>query len=203
MNAPPVCFWCDELADRRRPLVEHCGGLFHSRCAKAFDRGRRGHSPSVIASVVALTWPMLISLALMLVACVVGPDGRRTLSPNARAAGAAVAGDIIACGAPLALSAIVGALVGEAPTTDDYLRAGECHVRRAANRLGVLEASRLNTQADAAERELIEHGQAVVEAVRIHERHDGQLVIDVDGELARGCEATARERLGGGEAVRP
>lgn len=49
-----VCFWCDEPAGPRRPLINHRGiGLCHKSCGAEFDASRRGrqkgaptHSPS-------------------------------------------------------------------------------------------------------------------------------------------------------------
>jgi hypothetical protein len=124
------------------------------------------------------------SLALLLLvsltACVTLPDGRRALTPEARAAGAAMLSDVLACGLPLAL----GALEGE----PDYLAASACHLRRVGERLGQgLESAPAPT---------VEHGREVVEAVDAH-RRGSRVVATVDEAKAEECEATARARLAG------
>lgn len=121
---------------------------------------------------------LLLAIALALPGCVVGPDGRRTLSP----VGAAVLEDVLACGAPL----LMGALSG----SPDYIAASKCHLSRVGKRLGhELEAAPAPTE---------EHGRDVLRAAVLE--HDGHH--QEAKALAGECEATARARLGDEEGGR-
>lgn len=142
---------------------------------------------TAVAGVLALTWPIVVILFLL--GCVVGPDGRRTLSPGARAFGQGMAQDVIACGLPFAFGAVLGAIGGTPPSDEDYLGIAECHFRRVGERLGSsLELAPVPT---------VEHGRDVVEAIRVRERA-GHVVVDVDDSKAAECEEAARARVVGG-----
>lgn len=153
---------------------------------KAKSKPRRPLGPSwdeAVFALVAMAWPIIlvISVLVMASACVVGPDGRRVLSPGARAAGGAVLEDVLACGLPLALGAVAG--------EPDYVAAATCHLRRVGERLGQNEGAPVGT---------VEHGREVVRAAELEQAGDDRGAKAV----AQECEATARARLAG-EAVEP
>lgn len=148
-------------------------------------RGYKGSERAAvwIAVAVALALPYLFIAALVMASgCVTGPDGRRVLSPGARAAGAAVLEDVLACGAPLLLGALSG--------SPDYLAASTCHLGRVGARIGrAIEAAPVPSE---------DHGRDVIRAAVLE--HDGHT--KAAKMLADECEETARARLAG-EAVQP
>jgi hypothetical protein len=142
------------------------------------DRRKPDHSEAIVTILTTL-WPIALLITVMLLAasCGTTPDGRRALSPGARAAGGAVLGDVLACGLPL----LAGALAGE----PDYLGASSCHLRRVGERLGGRESAPAPST---------DHGRAVLRAAELEqvgERREAK-------EAARACEAVARARLGEG-----
>lgn len=141
---------------------------------------RRG----ALSTIIATAWPVIlfVTVLIMASACVVGHDGRRSLSPEARAAGGAILQDVLACGLPLALGAVAG--------EPDYVQAATCHIERVSRRLG--------QTAEAAPVGTVEHGRDVVRAAKLEQAGETREAKSV----ARECEATARARLGG-EAVEP
>lgn len=142
-------------------------------------------SPSVrsgaksVAGVVALTWPILLSLVLMLAACVVGPDGRRVLSPGARAVGESMLEHVVRCGLQAGFGAAVSAAAnGGAPSEQVLLSASECHIQVAGE-----QAQRWRWRAAPAPS--VEHGRKMLEAQTLEAAGLHDAAIDAALECGR------------------
>lgn len=112
-------------------------------------------------------------LAMVCSGCVIGPDGRRILSPSARAFGEAMLEQVLTCSVQVAVSAAVD---GGAPGKQQLLEASACHIKLAAEQIKGRPAP------------TIEHGGLILQARDLEDagKHAEAL------EVARECDRKAR-----------
>jgi hypothetical protein len=117
-----------------------------------------------------------IALIVLLASCVTTPDGRRALTPGARAFGQSQLEHVLRCGLPAVAAALIG---GGQP---DYRAASQCHLQLVGEQLGrAIEAA---PAADEA------HGREVVRATELQTKGDTRAA----KKVARSCANDARKR---------
>lgn len=140
-----------------------------------------------VCSLVAMIWPILLSLSLALAGsgCVTGPDGRRVLSPGARAFGQAMLEQVLTCSVQAGLTAGMSAAANGGPPSEAVLiEASRCHID-----LAIRQTKRA---IEAAPAPSVEHGRRMLE---VHVLEEAGLRDDAI-DAARECDAMARGKGG-------
>lgn len=175
MDWSQIKSWKEIPEDIRRKARDERERFEHEQAERDEDET----AYSIASWVMMLSGLLLLIIALALPGCVVGPDGRRTLSPGARAAGEAMLQHVLTCGLQAGLGAAASAAAnGGAPSEQVLLEASRCHIQLATE-----QAKRA-----LAPKPSVDHGRRMLEAQTLHDAG----LRDEAIEVARECDKQAR-----------